>query len=124
MAITRRMTLEEFEALPEEKPALELIDGVVIQKVSPQELHGLVQGWMTTPLTPFARPRRLARVIPELRTRYRADSLVPDIAVYRWARLPRDAQGRPRNDGRVVPDVAIEIRSPGQALSQQQDKCR
>ena len=32
MAITqRRMTLEEFLRLPEEKPYLELIDGMVVQ---------------------------------------------------------------------------------------------
>jgi hypothetical protein len=36
MAITqRRLTLEEFLKLPEEKPYLELIDGVVRQKVAP-----------------------------------------------------------------------------------------
>ena len=36
----RRMTLEEFLALPEEEPALEYADGEVTQKVSPNCWHG------------------------------------------------------------------------------------
>ena len=44
MAITdRRLTLEEFLALPEEKPALEYADGEVTQKVSPKARHGRLQ---------------------------------------------------------------------------------
>ncbi len=44
MAVTqRRMTLEEFLALPEEKPALEYEDGVVTQKMPPQGKHASLQ---------------------------------------------------------------------------------
>src|SRR5205823_5058350 len=45
MAIARRrMTLEQFLALDEQEPALEYVDGVVTQKLSPKFRHGLVQG--------------------------------------------------------------------------------
>ena len=44
MVITQqRLTLEEFLELPEEKPVLELVDGMVTQKVAPQWLHGILQ---------------------------------------------------------------------------------
>lgn len=46
MTITeRRMSLEEFLALPEidEKPYLEFHDGVVTQKASPKLRHGLLE---------------------------------------------------------------------------------
>ena len=36
----RRMTEEEYLALPEEKPYLEYVDGVVLQKPVPDDLHG------------------------------------------------------------------------------------
>ena len=44
MAVTRRgLTLEEFLALPEEKPALEYFNGEVTQKVSPLLRHARLQ---------------------------------------------------------------------------------
>jgi Uma2 family endonuclease len=44
-------------------------------------------------------------------------SRVPDIAVYRWDRIPRDDAGRVADDFFEPPDVAVEIRSPGQRIS-------
>ena len=45
MAIARQgLTLEEFLALPEEKPALEYHDGTVTQKVTPKPEHSGLQG--------------------------------------------------------------------------------
>ncbi|MBK7126193.1 MAG: Uma2 family endonuclease [Dehalococcoidia bacterium] len=49
-----RMTPEEYLALPEEKPYLEYVDGVVLQKPMPNEEHGriafrigfLIQTWL------------------------------------------------------------------------------
>ncbi|MBA2447513.1 MAG: Uma2 family endonuclease [Chloroflexi bacterium] len=56
----RRLTLEEFLELPEESPALELIDGMVTQKVAPQWLHGLLQVGFAGLINDYARPRKLA----------------------------------------------------------------
>ena len=60
MAITeRRLTLDEFLALPEEEPALELEpDGTVTQKVSPKGKHSALQGGFVSLIDGFARPRR------------------------------------------------------------------
>jgi hypothetical protein len=65
MAITRRrMTLEEFLRLPEEKPALEFLEGTVTQKVSPQGKHGRLHFKFAERLGRFAelrKPRPSAR---------------------------------------------------------------
>lgn len=125
MALTeRRLTLEEFLKLPDEKPALELIDGVVKQKVSPQWLHGLLQPDLAAIINRYARPRKLAAALTEIREAFGRDSLVPDVGVYRWERLPRTATGRLANAAPAPPDIAIEIRSPGQRLDDLVDKCR
>ena len=42
-AVGRRMTLDEFLELPETKPVLEYVDGVVTQNVAPQGQHVLLQ---------------------------------------------------------------------------------
>jgi Uma2 family endonuclease len=124
MAIAdRRLTVEEFLALPEEKPALELVDGVVRRKVAPRWLHSGLQYGFAERINGSAKPRKLACAFPELREASGRDSLVPDIGVYRWERIPRTAEGE-LTEGRPVPlDIAIEIRSPGQSLSDLIEKC-
>ena len=125
MAITeRRLTLEEFLELPEEKPYLELWDGVVRQKVAPQWLHGGFQSMLAVLINQFARPRKLAWAFTEIREASGRDSLVPDLGVYRWERIPRTAAGRLTNAPPVPPDIAIEIISPGQSVAELIDKGR
>ncbi len=41
-------------------------------------------------------------------------SIVPDIAVFRWERIPRDESGQVANRFQIYPDWAIEILSPDQ----------
>jgi Uma2 family endonuclease len=120
----RRMTLEEFLELPEEKPALEYEDGVVTQKVPPQVTHAGLQMWIGELINHQTRPRKLALAFSELRTTYSGRSHVPDIAVVRWERIPRGPDGRFSGDFRDVPDIAIEILSPGQRMNQLVLRCR
>jgi Uma2 family endonuclease len=119
----RRMTLEEFLALPEEKPALEFEDGVVTQKVPPQGKHSGLQYDICEIINRFARPKKLARAFPELRATYGGRSRVPDVAVYRWERIPRDPDGQIGDYFRDIPDIAIEILSPGQRVNQLELRC-
>jgi Uma2 family endonuclease len=96
MAIARQgLTLDEFLALPEEKPALEHVDGVVTQKVAPKFEHSVLQDQIGWDLNRQLRPRGRARVLPELRATYGGRSYVPDISVYRRERLPRRTPGQP-----------------------------
>jgi len=118
------LTLEEFLRLPEEEPPLEYEDGRITQKVSPQNQHAVVQGELTTWINAHARPRKIAFAFPELRTTHANSSLVPDIAVLRWARIPRNASGEVANDTSLVPDIAVEITSPEQSAASLVAKCR
>ena len=48
---------------------------------------------------------------------------MPDVAVYRWDRIPRDAQGRIVYDFLEPPDVIFEIISPGQSTNRLIRRC-
>jgi len=118
------MTLEEFLELPEEKPALEFEpDGTIVQKMSPKGQHSTLQGALVELVNRFGRPRRLAYAFAELRTIYGGAAYVPDVAVYRWARIPRDGMGKVQNDFMVPPDIAVEVVSPKQSMSSLTRKC-
>ena len=110
-----RMTPEEYLALPEEKPYLEYVNGMVLQKPMPNQHHGLlafrighlIQLWLG------AAP---ARIAVEVRARlgdlmYR----LPDLSYWR----PEAPFG-----DQEPPSLAVEVRSPDQALEALREKCR
>jgi Uma2 family endonuclease len=118
MAIVEKpLTLEQFLALPEEKPALEFAEGVVQQKVSPKGKHSAIQTGLVERLNQIGRRGKVARAFTELRTTFANASLVPDISVFRWDRIPVDELGEITNDFREPPDIAVEIVSPEQSVN-------
>lgn len=120
----RRLTLEEFLALPEGEPPLELEpDGTVDQKVSPQGQHSGLQPDLAQLFNSFGRPRKLARAFTELRATYAGASFVSDVSVYQWARIPRTADGKLANTFREPPDIAVEIISPDQRVTALVRRC-
>ena len=121
--IDRPMTLDEFLKLPEKKPALEFEDGRVTQKASPKGRHSLLQFTLAAYLNGFAKPRKLAVAFPELRSTYAGQSLVPDVSVYRWDRIPRTEAGIVADDFWEPPDIAIEIVSPQQSVNRLVRRC-
>ena len=120
---TTRMTLDQFLALPEEEPALEFEDGMVTQKVSPKGRHSTLQTWAVEQINVRIRPRKLGHAFTELRASFAGMSRVPDIAVYRWDRIPRDTNGKIADDFTEPPDIAIEIVSPGQSVNRLIRRC-
>ena len=125
MAVTpERMTLAEFLKLPEVKPALELRQGAVGQKVAPSGPHVAIQLWFGYQIDMFAEPLELARAFAEIRVILGTETYVPDIAVYRWDRIPEDEHGELPTHFRTPPDLIVEVMSPGQTLRAQLDKCR
>jgi Uma2 family endonuclease len=102
----QRMTLEQFLALPEQKPALEYLEGVVRQKMAAKPVHGAVQGSLCEAINAFARPRRLGVALPETRFTDRQWSPVPDVAFYRRESL---TVRRAPADFTIPPNLAIEI---------------
>jgi Uma2 family endonuclease len=125
MAITQtELTIEEFLKLPEEEPALEYAGGRVTQKMSPKARHGRLEYCLARLFGDFAEPPRLAVVFIETRFTFGAASFVPDVAVVRWNRVPRDAEGWPEDDLMLAPDIAVEIASPGQTRADLIERCR
>jgi Uma2 family endonuclease len=124
MVVTpKRKTLEEFLAMPGEKPALEYIDGEVIQKVSPSTPHSAATYSFCTLVNGFSHPRKLAWAFPEHRSTYGGRSTVPDVAVYTWDRIPRDRTGQLATKVFAPPDIAVEIRSPDQTFESNLVRC-
>ena len=120
MSVTaiRPTTLDEFLALPETKPASEFIHGQITQKPMPQGEHSLLQGTLCETISQIAKPKQIALAFPELRCVFGGLAIVPDIAVFRWERIPRLPSGRIANRFETYPDWAIEILSPDQRYKQ------
>lgn len=89
----KTITLEEFLKLPETKTASEYIDGQIIQKPMPQGKHSKLQGKLVTAINQVVEGRKVALAFPELRCTFGGRSIVPDIAVFAWERIPIDETG-------------------------------
>jgi Uma2 family endonuclease len=111
----RTITLEEFLKLPETKPASEYIDGRIIQKPMPQGKHSKLQGNLVTTINQIVEDRKIALAFPELRCTFGGRSIVPDVSVFAWNRIPVDDNGDIANIFPICPDWAIEILSPDQS---------
>lgn len=109
------LSLEEFLALPETKPASEYIDGQIYQKSMPQFQHSTFQVEIASCINQIGKPNKVAFAFPELRCNFNGVSIVPDLAVLRWQNIPFQANGRVADQVPLAPDWIIEILSPGQS---------
>jgi Uma2 family endonuclease len=113
--VTNRLTLEEFLRQPETKPASEFINGEIKQKAMPQGEHSRLQIKLCTAINQVTEEKKIAYALPELRCTFSGRSLVPDVVIFHWERIPRTEEGRIANRFNTYPDWAIEILSPGQS---------
>jgi Uma2 family endonuclease len=109
------LTLAEFLELPETEPASEYIEGQIIQKPMPKGKHSAIQGELVPAINRKVRSQRIARAFPELRCTFGDRSIVPDIVVFTWERIPREQSGEIANTFAIAPDWTIEILSPEQS---------
>ncbi|MGI8967960.1 MAG: Uma2 family endonuclease [Chloroflexota bacterium] len=124
MAVAAKtLTIDQFLELPEEKLALEFIDGTVTSKVSPKGKHSRLQVELAMQLATAGKTNRRAFTFTELRTTFGGASRVPDITVYLRERVPIDEAGEIANDFREPPDIAIEIVSPEQSVNELVRRC-
>lgn len=115
---TSAITLEEFLRLPETKPAKEYyLDGTIYQKLMPQGQHSRLQTCLSTAINQAGEPQKLALALTELRCTFAGQSIVPDIAVFEWQRIPLNENGRIANRFKISPDWIIEILSPEQSAN-------
>jgi Uma2 family endonuclease len=108
-------TLDRFLTQPETKPASEYIDGSIYQKPVPQGQHSRLQLKFCNTVNAVTEDKQIALALPELRCTFGGKSIVPDVAVFRWERLPINAEGEIENVFSIYPDWVIEILSPEQA---------
>ncbi|MBV9173264.1 MAG: Uma2 family endonuclease, partial [Chloroflexi bacterium] len=109
------ITLEQFLALPEAEPALEMSpNGEFAQKVSPTTEHAALQRELAMRLEAHARPRQQGHAFTEQRVVLSRVARVPDVSFYGQERLPLDASGRYIAHPTSAPDLVAEIYSPGQ----------
>lgn len=121
MAVGLRMTVEQYLALPEEKPYREYVYGEVVRKARPNEDHVILAGEIIVRLGPLRLD--IGGVLgPEPRIRFdterRPEFCLPDVGYWR--------PEKPRRDGPhlLPPTLAVEVRSPGEPMDEQREKCR
>ncbi|MEH2425271.1 MAG: Uma2 family endonuclease [Nostoc sp.] len=111
----KSISLAEFLKLPETKPASEFIDGHrIYQKPMPQGKHSRLQLKLCNAINQIAEEQEIALAFPELRCTFGGRSIVPDVSVFAWERIPFDANGEIENTFGIYPDWTIEILSPEQ----------
>lgn len=115
--ITPPLTLEDFWQLPETKPASEFVDGEIRQKPMPQGEHSLLQAEVCQAINKVAKSQKIACAFPELRCTFGGRSIIPDVSVFTWQRIPITASGRIANRFEIHPDWSIEILSPDQKFT-------
>lgn len=113
--LSSNLSLEEFLKLPETKPASEYINGKIYQKPMPQGKHSTLQIELGSDINRVGKPEKVAYAFTELRCTFGGESIVPDIAVFEWDRIPLDSTGKIANRFEIPPDWTIEILSPGQS---------
>lgn len=118
---TKAITLAEFLQLPETKPTSEFIDGQIYQKSIPQGKHSTLQIRLADTINEVGFPQQIAYAFPELRCTFGGRSIVPDIAVFKWDKIPFDADGEVANTFQLAPDWTIEILSPDQSQTRVTD---
>ena len=113
-----KITLEEFLELPETKPAREYIDGNIEQKPIPQGEHSTLQIRLGTVINETIITKKIGHAFTELRCTFAGRSVVPDISVFTWERIPKTKEGKIANRFESHPDWVIEILSPDQSANQ------
>ena len=111
----RRMTEQQYLALPEEKPYLEFVDGRIEEKPMPDDNHRRLTGEITGLFWMFEKTAG-GDFGPEGRARLR-DGLyrLPDTAYW--------APGRPAGKD-SLPSLAVEVLSPEDSRPALRRKCR
>lgn len=111
---TSKINLAEFLHLPETKPASEYINGEIVQKPMPKGRHSRLQSKLCNVINDITEEQNIAYAFPELRCSFGDRSIVPDIAVFQWQRIPFNPSGEVADNFELPPDWVVEILSPNQ----------
>jgi Uma2 family endonuclease len=125
MATTSKLTLDEFLALPETKPGSEYIDGEIQQKPMPNIAHMIIQHLLDLVVGLFVQRNGLGICGPEGRCVFGPPGgerpILPDFLFVARAHLAGlDLRGAITR----APDLAVEILSPDDRMTNVMDKLR
>jgi Uma2 family endonuclease len=117
MVIQHRLSVEDYLALPEEKPYRELVNGEALPKMAPDFQHMTIDSEIVAALRDYCRAHG-GHSGPEGRVRVGDMVYLPDAAYW--------APGRSVGNRRLMdpPTLAVEICSEGQPLDGLREKCR
>lgn len=110
------MTPEEFLALPEEKPYLEFIGGMAVQKPMVNSAHRRIVGELCYLFGQYKRDHG-GDFGPEGRVQ------LGDLPNFRLLDVAYWAAGRPSGED-STPTLVVEVPSPGQTMGELREKCR
>jgi Uma2 family endonuclease len=126
-AAPRRLTLEEFLALPDTEPASEHACGEVMQKPMPTNAHGALQLYIAMLIYQFLARAKLGRVRPEWRCVFgparRKRAYIPDVVYASYERMP-PGDAREQVYVETAPDLVVEVLSPGESAERFARKLR
>jgi Uma2 family endonuclease len=119
----RKVTLQEYERLPEDSPSrIELSRGLLVREPRPGPLHQRVVSNLHYVLRKFIQSNPTGSVELETEFLLPIEPLTiraPDLAFIRLERLPAEL---PPSRWPFAPDLAIEVVSPSNRLSAMQEK--
>jgi len=110
-----QLSLEAFLELPETKPAQEYIDGKICTKAMPKGKHSAIQTFLAPAINQAAIAQKIGRAFTELRCTFGGRSIVPDLSVFAWDKIPVNEAGEIEDTFTIPPDWTIEILSPEQS---------
>ena len=111
------LSLDDFlqESYIDESPTWEYINGAISQKPMPKPQHSRLQLKLAMAINNVTEPSKIAGAFPELRFTFGDRSIVPDISVLSWSKIPFNKEGELKNEAIAFPpDWTIEILSAGQ----------
>lgn len=115
----RRITIEEFERMPEAGERYELIAGKLVEKPMPTFEHTDIAFFLLMAYRDFDPDEKIGTMRQETGVRIADNVPVPDLSFWLAHRRPnRRTPTSPR------PDLAIEIQSPEQSLKSLFNKAR
>ena len=129
MAVSREEThtLADFERFlvkeSDRESNYELIDGTIVEKAMPTDVHAFIVGLLIYFLTHHARQHGLGLPGPERRFAFPDDtqnSRQPDISQILDPSVPFVAQGPMA----TVPDIAVEVQSPDDSIISLREKAQ
>jgi Uma2 family endonuclease len=121
VAIITGITIEEFEKLPNALAYYhELVDGELVDVSGNTVYHNCLRDLLVLLLTPYARERKLGKIISEQEFDFDGNAHGPDISLIGSRNI--GLMERRRRVQRFVPDFAIEIVSANDTFTKLMEK--